>query len=275
MAAGDPLVAPVQGHRLIPARPGHDLPAAEASPRAEAPRPPAAEVAGLAEDAAALGHSFRSPDLLRQALTHRSAAHGTASGRMRPGHKGQGSNERLEFIGDRVLGLLVAEWLAERFPDEQEGSLGPRHAQLVSRPVLARIADDAGLSRAISVAPNEDRAGVKRLATVLADTLEAVIGAVFLDAGLDAARFLVRRCWAGAMTAQVLPPKDPKTALQEYLLGRGRALPVYEVASRAGPSHNPSFVITVTAAGQTGTGTAGSKRIAERDAALDLLARLA
>ena len=211
MAAGDPLVAPVQGHRLIPARPGHDLPAAEASPRAEAPRPPAAEVAGL----------------------------------------------------------------AERFPDEQEGSLGPRHAQLVSRPVLAAIADAAGLSRAISVAPNEDRAGVKRLATVLADTMEAVIGAVFLDAGLDAARILVRRCWADAMTAQILPPKDPKTTLQEYLLGRGRALPVYEVASREGPSHNPSFVITVTAAGQTGTGTAGSKRIAERDAALDLLAKLA
>jgi ribonuclease-3 len=242
---------------------------------ADTARHPATDAARLAEADATLGHSFHRPDLLREALTHRSAAHGTASGRMRPGQKGQGSNERLEFIGDRVLGLLVAEWLAERFPDEQEGSLGPRHAQLVSRPVLAAIADAAGLSRAISVAPNEDRAGVKRLATVLADTMEAVIGAVFLDAGLDAARILVRRCWADAMTAQILPPKDPKTTLQEYLLGRGRALPVYEVASREGPSHNPSFVITVTAAGQTGTGTAGSKRIAERDAALDLLAKLA
>ena len=241
----------------------------------DAHRPSGSDALRAAGGDAALGHVFRRPELLRQALTHRSAAHGTASGRMRPGQKGLGSNERLEFIGDRVLGLLVAEWLAERFPDEQEGSLGPRHAQLVSRPVLFAIAEAAGLSRDIAVAPNEDRAGVKRLATVLADTLEAIIGAVFLDAGLDAARMLVRRCWTAAMTAQVLPPKDPKTALQEYLLGRGRALPVYEVASQEGPSHKPNFVVTVTAAGHTGTGTAGSKRIAERDAALDLLGRLA
>ncbi len=224
---------------------------------------------------AQVAHRFANPALLREALTHRSAAHGTASGRMRPGQKGQGSNERLEFIGDRVLGLLVAEWLAERFPDEQEGQLGPRHAQLVSRPVLARIAETAGLAGVLAVAPNEARAGVKRLATVLADTLEAVIGAIFLDAGLDAARVYVRACWADAMTAQRLPPKDPKTALQEWLLARGRPLPSYEVASREGPSHNPVFVITVGAAGHVGTGTAGSKRIAERDAALDLLAKLA
>ncbi len=221
-----------------------------------------------------LRHRFLRPELLREALTHRSAAHGPRSGQMRRDQRGRGSNERLEFVGDRVLGLLVAEWLAERFPDEQEGQLGPRHAHLVSRPVLAGIAETMGLTRALSVAPNEARAGVKQLATVLADAMEAVIGAIYLDAGLEAARVFVREAWADTMAAQLLPPKDSKTALQEWLLARGQPLPHYHVHSTEGPSHAPRFVITVTAGGHTGTGTAGSKRVAERDAAADLLARL-
>src|SRR6201999_554235 len=115
---------------------------------------------------------------------------------------GRGSNERLEFIGDRVLGLLIAEWIAERFPDEQEGDLGRRLAALVSQPVLAQVAETIGLGDALSVAPGEARAGVKRRATVLADALEAALGAIYLDGGLDAARDFIRRTWHETMIGQ-------------------------------------------------------------------------
>jgi ribonuclease-3 len=220
--------------------------------------------AALDDAEAILSHRFARPELLREALTHRSAAY----------RRGGFSNERLEFIGDRVLGLVMAEWLAERFPDEQEGELGPRHAQLVSRAMLAEIAEQIGLPRILSIAPNEAKAGVGRLATVLADGLEAMIGALYLDGGLEPARRFVRGAWASHIDAQVAPPKDPKTELQEWALARGMALPLYRVDSREGPSHAPVFAISVTVDDRTGTGTAGSKRAAERAAAADLLARL-
>ena len=140
-----------------------------------------------------LGHDFTRPELLREAMTHRSAVHG----RGRP--RGKGSNERMEFVGDRVLGLLIAEWLAERFPREQEGDLGRRLALLVSQPVLAEVAETIGLGEALSVAPGEAKAGVRRRATVLADALEAALGALYLDGGLERAREFVRRAWDGAM----------------------------------------------------------------------------
>ncbi len=213
-----------------------------------------------------LGHRFARPELLREALTHRSAA--------KPGRKGAGSNERLEFVGDRVLGLLIAEWLAERFPHEQEGALGRRLAYLVSQPVLATIAEHAGLPSLLEVAPGESRAGVRRRATVLADATEATLGALFLDGGIAAARRFVRRAWDHAMTEQAEPPKDAKTGLQEWAQQRGHPLPSYEVANREGPSHAPVFAIRVTVAGKTGTGTAGSKRAAEQEAAETLLKAL-
>ena len=227
------------------------------------------------------GHVFRRPELLHEALTHRSAARGrpqrarTTPRDSRPSTATQASNERLEFIGDRVLGLIVAEWLIERFPAEQEGELARRHAHLVARPLLAEVAEQLGLAERLSVAPNEARAGVSLLPTVLADAMEAVIGAVYLDGGLDSARALVRGAWDGAMQAQILPPTDPKTALQEWLGARGQPLPVYAVASQDGPPHAPRFVVTVTGAGQRGTGTAGSKQAAERAAAADLMGVLA
>jgi ribonuclease-3 len=254
MAVRNPLVAAVLGDHLT--------------------SPPAAP----ATAEAILGHVFARPELLREALTHRSAAAGGRQGR-RPSPasgaaKGSGSNERLEFVGDRVLGLLIAEWLAERFPLEQEGELGRRLAYLVSQPVLADIAEASGLPAVLSVAPGESRAGVRKRATVLADAMEAAIGAVFIDGGIEPARRFVRDAWNAAMIAQAAPPKDSKTALQEWSQGRGLPLPDYVVASRDGPSHAPRFVITVTVAGHTGTGTAGTKRAAEQDAALDLLGKL-
>ena len=214
-----------------------------------------------------LGHRFTRPELLREALTHRSALQG--SGRAR------GSNERLEFVGDRVLGLLMAEWLAERFPREQEGDLGRRLARLVSQPVLAEVAEGIGLGSVISVAPGEARAGVKRRATVLADALEAALGAVYYDAGLAAARAVVRRAWEAAMVAQADPPKDAKTTLQEWAQRHTRDLPVYRVVARSGPPHAPAFAVVVQVGGVQGSGTAGSKRVAEQFAAADLLQTMA
>jgi ribonuclease-3 len=215
---------------------------------------------------AILGHEFKRPDLLQEALTHRSAAQGR-------GRK-HASNERLEFIGDRVLGLTMAEWLAERFPREQEGELGRRLAYLVSQPVLAAVAETAGLAAALSVSPGEAKAGVAKRATVLADALEAALGALYLDGGLDVARDFVRRAWNDAMIVQADPPKDAKTALQEWAQKRGKDLPVYEVTGRSGPPHAPEFTVTVSVGMNDAIGTGGNKRAAEQVAAEALLIRL-
>lgn len=272
MAVRYPLEPPVHGNLLTAPAPAAVAPAAVA---------PAAGVAA-ADDAAALrraeailDHSFARPELLREALTHRSAVAGRRMSHGRTARSnGAGSNERLEFVGDRVLGLMIAEWLAERFPQEQEGQLGPRLAHLVSQPVLAAIAERLGLPAVLSVAPGESRAGVRKLATVLADAMEALIGALYLDGGLAPARRFVRHAWEAPMAGLAEPPKDPKTALQEWVLARGLQLPAYDQISREGPPHEPVFVIGVSAAGQQGTGTAGSKRVAERLAAEALLGKL-
>lgn len=254
MAVRDPLVAAADGHHLSGDAGAHRLTEAEAF----------------------LGHHFARPALLAEALTHRSAVSGKrlSRGRQAPS-TGRGSNERLEFVGDRVLGLLIAEWLAERFPEEQEGRLGPRLAHLVSQPVIAEIAERRGLPALLSVAEGESRAGVRHRATVLADAVEALIGAAYLDAGLDPPRRFVRDAWAAAIEAHAEPPKDAKTALQEFLLARARPLPVYDLLERAGPPHDPTFTVRVSAGERSATGTAGSKRAAERLAAEALLAGLA
>lgn len=223
-----------------------------------------------------LGHRFARHELLREALTHRSAALGRKPGRGRksPRVKGTASNERLEFVGDRVLGLVMAEWVAERFPAEQEGQLGPRHAHLVSREAVCAVAEQAGLAQVLALGANEALSGVGRLATVLADAMEAAIGALYLDGGLEPARRFIRAAWSPAMQAQIVPPKDPKTALQERVLARSEVLPAYRVVSSTGPSHAPVFVVEVAAEGRTGTGEGSTKRMAERAAASDLLGRL-
>jgi ribonuclease III len=221
-------------------------------------------LSGLGDAQALLGHRFQRPKLLAEALTHRSAV----------GARGVGSNERLEFIGDRVLGLVVAEWLLERFPDEQEGKLGPRLAALVSKPSLAQVAEANGVAALLSVAPGEAKRGVRTQATVLADALEAMIGALYLDAGLPAARDFVRKVLCHALEQQFIPPKDPKTALQEWALKRALPLPAYEVVAMSGPSHEPHFVVKVSVGDAAARGEAGSKRAAEQAAARALLERL-
>jgi len=208
-----------------------------------------------------LGHRFARPQLLTEALTHRSAA----------GAKGHGSNERLEFIGDRVLGLIVAEWLLEKFPNEREGALGLRLAALVSATALTRVAEAHGLAAMLAVAPGESKRGVRGLSNVLADALEALIGALFLDGGFGVARDFVRRVMHDAVETQFLPPKDAKTALQEWALKRALKLPSYDVVEQSGPSHAPHFIIRVTVGDASATGEAGSKRAAEQEAASILL----
>jgi ribonuclease-3 len=257
LAAGGPLEPAV--HRRPLTRPAHPITIAPAL---------------LAGAERLLGHRFARQDLLVEALTHRSAARKHPGGR-----RGSGSNERLEFIGDRVLGLLMAEWLIERFPHEQEGELGRRLAELVAQPALAAVAETMGMSDLLTVAPNEARAGVMTRATVTADAVEAAIGALYLDGGLDPARSFIRAGWEPALQAQPAPPKDPKTGLQEWAQARGHQLPKYEVASRVGPPHHPVFSVAVRIEGAKGTvgtgiGVAGNKREAERLAAIALLADL-
>lgn len=221
-----------------------------------------------------LGHRFGRPELLGEALTHRSATATPGRTRRRIRSTGAGSNERLEFVGDRVLGLIIAEWLAERFPDEQEGQLGPRLAHLVSRETVAEAASRIGLASTLTLGINEAQAGVGTLSTVLADAMEAVLGALYLDGGLDAARRFIRATWLDLMAAQLTPPKDPKTALQEKLAARGLPPPDYRVVSSTGPAHAPHFVISVAGGRQAGQGEGSTKRVAERAAADDLLGKL-
>jgi ribonuclease-3 len=216
--------------------------------------------------AARLPYVFARPELLLHALTHRSAAD--------PRKQMLDSNERLEFVGDRVLALLMAEWLAERFPAEREGDLGKRLAVLVAQDALAKVAVALGVAAALRVPANEERSGVRGRASVLADAVEAILGAIYVDGGLVPARELVRREWAPLLEASARPPVSPKTRLQEWTLGRGLGLPEYMPVSTTGPSHNPVFVVRVLAAGQSAEGTGENKRAAEQEAAAQLLAGL-
>jgi ribonuclease-3 len=217
--------------------------------------------------AARLRHAFRDPALLEQALTHRSAAD--------PKRRQLDSNERLEFLGDRVLALCMAEWLAERFPEEREGELGKRLAVLVAADTLAKVGDSIGLPAALRIPPAEGRTGLRQRANVVADATEALIGALYLDGGIEAARGFVRREWTGAMEADATPPMSAKSRLQEYLLGRGQGLPEYVLVSTEGPSHAPLFTVSARACGRAAEASGDSKRAAEQLAAEALLTELA
>lgn len=232
------------------------------------------ETLGLSEKTleGKLGYEFQSKALLKKSLTHRSAIYEHRSPRKKV--KRVSSNERLEFIGDRVLGLVMAEWLLKRYPNEQEGDLGPRHAHLVSKTVLAQIAELLDISEAIHVASHEEKAGVHHTDSVLADAVEAILGAMYLDGGLKPVQKLVHKLWAKIIESQPLPPKDSKTALQEWVLARGLPLPVYELVSQEGPSHTPIFIIKVVVQKHEGQGQGGNKRAAESEAAKNLLTQL-
>lgn len=215
----------------------------------------------------ALGHRFERSELLAEALTHPSA-------RARRGAPKRGY-ERLEFLGDRVLGLIVAELLWRRFPEEAEGALTRRHTSLVRRETLTSIAKDVGLGAHIVLSAGEEAAGARANPSVLADVCEAVIAALYLDGGLAAAARFVGRWWEPRLTKLGAPPRDPKTALQEWAQARGRALPAYRTVATEGPAHRRTFTVTVSVDGlPPATASGPSKRAAEAAAAAAALAAL-
>ncbi len=211
-----------------------------------------------------LGHAFRTPDLLVRAVTH--ASIGTAT---RP------DNQRLEFLGDRVLGLVMSEALLVADPEASEGQLAPRFNALVRKETCADVAREVGLGDVLKLGRSEMLTGGRRKEALLGDAMEAVIAAVYLDAGFEAARSLILRLWGGRIAAVEPDARDAKTSLQEWAQARGMPPPVYEEAGRAGPDHAPVFTVRVTlASGETAEATAGSKRVAEQAVARKLLERM-
>jgi len=229
-----------------------------------------------AEAARLLGHNFSQPALLAEALTHPSALPAGRKGRQRARRAAAPRNyERLEFLGDRVLGLVVADLLWHRFEAEPEGPLTRRYAQLVRRETLAVVAIEIGLDRMIQLSPAEAASGAARSPTILADVLEAVIAAIYLDGGFDAAFAFVERWWGQRLADMERPPRDPKTLLQEWAQGRGLPLPEYRLLGTSGPDHALQFTIAVRVAGHDeASATASSKRTAGTAAAAVLLERL-
>jgi ribonuclease-3 len=214
-----------------------------------------------------IGYHFKNPDLLKVALTHRSLARESGSSR---------HNQRMEFLGDAVLGLLVAEMLYTLFPDEDEGGLSKRLVALVNGEQLAEIAKDWQLGEALLMSDGEAEQGGRSNKSNLEDGCEALLGAIYLDGGLDAARSLIQSFWAPYAEQSATPPKDAKTTLQEWAQGRGLPLPEYVVISADGPAHAPQFVVEVRVQGKTpARAQAGVKKLAERLAAEAMLATLA
>jgi len=237
------------------------------------PRPAESRSGDLDEIQAVIGYRFSDSRLLAEALTHSSTL---ATGRRQPvGKLRQRSNERLEFLGDRVLGLVVAHLLIEIYPDEAEGGLTHRHSMLVRRETLADVAAEIGLGRWLEVAHGGRGSGGMTNPTILADACEAVIGAVFLDGGYAPAAALVRRYWRTRVMDMTESPRDAKTMLQVWALARGRSLPSYRVLDSEGPAHAPVFTVEVAIEGLgSAVAEAGAKRAAEQTAAAMLLARL-
>jgi ribonuclease-3 len=217
-----------------------------------------------AELEAAIGHTFADRGLLLLALTHRSAS-------------GRANNERLEFLGDSVLGHIMAAELFQRFPAATEGQLTRARARLVNAEALARIAQRLDIAGNLRLGPGELKSGAWRRSSILADTVEALIGAVLLDAGIERARACVLAWYApqlaGLRMEEVV--KDPKTRLQEFLQGRGMPLPKYDVVEIAGKAHEQRFRVVCHAQGvPTVEAWGDSRRIAEQIAAEGVLAQL-
>ncbi len=213
-----------------------------------------------------LGHPFTDFGLLERALTHLSA--------VKPADARHLSNQRLEFLGDRVLGLAVTSMLYKSFPYAEEGELSRRLAELVRRETCAAVARDWKLGSQLNLGTGEAQSGGRDKDAILADACEAIIGAVFIDAGFEAASLLVERTWRPRMLSPARPLRDAKTRLQEWAQGHGLATPVYREVARSGPDHQPLFVIAAEIAGlEPAEGQGASKRLAEQEAAQIFLKR--
>lgn len=217
----------------------------------------------IAELETRLGYQFKDHGVLREALTHSSAASDY-----------QSHNERLEFLGDRVLGLVIAELLIERFPTTDEGGLARRLNALVRKEACAEVAMAMKLGAALVMNQAEARAGGRTKLAILGNACEAVLAAVYLDGGYAGAHDVVARLWAPLLEEAVDVKRDPKTALQEWIQKNGGDVPTYSVISRDGPDHAPKFVMQADVKGYTPTqGEGSSKREAEQVAAEAMLRR--
>jgi ribonuclease III len=226
--------------------------------------------------AQAIGYAFTRPELIAEALTHPSALASEHGRSRRPSKSFHRGYERLEFLGDRVLGLIIADLLWRRFETEPEGHLTRRYTHLVRREALARIANTIGLGTHLVLSRAEAAAGAAGNSGILADVCEALIAAIFLDGGIEAASAFVHRFWEPLVDEMDGPPRDPKTELQEWAQARGLALPAYELIETSGPDHAPLFTVAVSVVGRDrAAATASSKRVAEARAAAMLLERLA
>jgi ribonuclease-3 len=223
-----------------------------------------AEVSDLAELESRLGHKFSNADFARQALTHRSF--------------GTPHNERLEFLGDALLNCAVATILYERFTHLPEGDLSRLRASLVNQASLSNVAEGLGLGDRLRLGEGELKSGGFRRPSILADAVEALLGAVYLDGGFEAARGVVEHVLGGKLESVGNKPvdKDPKTALQEHLQARGLALPRYAVQKTEGEAHDQTFIVEcrVDDLGVAATGKGASRRAAEQEAAQAVLAQL-
>ena len=211
-----------------------------------------------------IGYTFKRPELLHRAVTHSSMSSPTRD-----------DNQRLEFLGDRVLGLVMAEALFLADTSATEGQLAPRFNALVRKETCADVAREIDLGAVLKLGRSEMLSGGRRKEALLADAMEAVIAAVYLDGGFDAAKALVLRLWGERVTAVDADARDAKTALQEWAQARKLPPPKYVVVERTGPDHAPVFTIEARLEnGQSESATANSKRQAEQAAAKKLLARL-
>jgi len=214
--------------------------------------------------AARIGHEFSRPELLIRALTH-----GSIATLQRP------DNQRLEFLGDRVLGLVMAEALLAADPDAAEGQLAPRFNALVRKETCADVARSVDLGTVLKLGRSEMMTGGRRKQALLGDGMEAVIAAVYLDAGFEAARDLVLRLWGDRIGRVEADARDAKTALQEWAQARGQPPPAYAEIGREGPDHQPVFTVEARLdSGEAARATARAKRAAEQAAAAALLARM-
>ncbi|TYC66984.1 ribonuclease III [Stappia sp. BW2] len=214
----------------------------------------------------ALQYEFRDLELLRVALTHASA--------LPPSETVAGSYQRLEFLGDRVLGLVIASMLHKHFPRADEGELARRFNHMVKRETCAEIAQELGVGDAMRIGLAEAQTGGRKKTALLADICESVIAAIYLDGGFEAAESFITRLWEPRMLSWSGPLRDAKTTLQEWAQSRSLPTPRYDVTTRDGPDHAPNFTVSVTVQGlPPGEGKGGSKRIAEQNAAEAVLRR--
>lgn len=209
-----------------------------------------------------LGYQFKDAGLLREALTH-------------PSLEGGRNYQRMEFIGDRVLGLSIAVWMYELHPEADEGGLASRHTNLVRREACAKVAEKLKLGNFLHMAKSSEDTGGRKRRTILADTCESIIGAIYLDAGFEVAEKFIRSNWIELASNVKVAERDAKTKLQEMVQAKGKPTPVYTIIDRKGPDHEPVFTISVNVRGEDSEiGQGHSKRGAEQKAANLMLERL-